>query len=212
MFEMQASHLFCFDVPADLNFRDYMKGRLTEKDFEEIFNKTDDESFGEKNCHYEILTEEMTDFRNNDDEKNLDATQYKIKDAVPYLRSQMNFNYDYGDDWNIHLVLEEIIVDKDLSGKELPRVLAGEGYGIIENCGGVPGLEDIARAFKKKRGKQYEEYCEWLGRNDLNLEAFDIDDANIRLQKVPRIYTDIYEYHISPTQKSIDFLDRKYKK
>ena len=124
----------------------------------------------------------------------------------------MNFNYDYGDDWSIRLALEKIIVDKDLPGKELPRVIAGEGDGIIEDCGGVYGLEEIARVFKKKKGKQYEDFCEWLGRSDLDLEAFDIDDANIRLKKIPRIYTDIYEYRISPTQKSIDFLERKYMK
>jgi len=37
----------------------------------------------------------------------------------------------------------------------LPRVLEGEGYGIIEDCGGPDILKEIAKAFKKKKGSQY---------------------------------------------------------
>lgn len=211
MFEMQASHLFCFDVPADVNFREYMKGRCSEEELARMFDEKDDVPFGQKNWHFEILTDETIDCRDGEDEKLFEAAQYKIKDAVSHPKSVMDFNYDYGDDWHIHIVLEEIIIDKELPGKELPRVLEGEGYGIIEDCGGTPGLEEVAKAFKKKKGAQYKEYCEWLGRDDLDLAAFDIDDANLRLKKVPRIYIDIYEYHIGPSQKSIDFLERKYK-
>ena len=32
--------------------------------------------------------------------------------------------------------LEKIFEDKELPGRELPRVLEGNGYGIIEDCGG----------------------------------------------------------------------------
>ncbi len=58
----------------------------------------------------------------------------------------MTFTYDFGDNWQVSMVLEKIIEDKVLSGKELPRVLEGDGYGIIEDCGGVGGLEDITKA------------------------------------------------------------------
>lgn len=40
--------------------------------------------------------------------------------------------------------------------------------------------------------------------------AFDIDDMNFRLKKVPRIYSDIYEMRYEPTKKSVDILERKY--
>jgi len=209
MFEMQASHLFCFDVPIELNFREYMKGRCTSEEFEKMFGEGS-KSSGPKNWHFELITDETIDCRSGEDEKMFEASQYKIKDAVSDPNGQMNFNYDYGDDWNVRLVLENVIVDKELPGKELPRILGGAGYGIIEDCGGTSGLEELARAFKKKSGRQYKEFSEWLGRSDLDMAAFDIDDANLRVKKIPRIYTDIYEYHISPTKQSIDFLERKY--
>ena len=56
--------------------------------------------------------------------------------------------YDYGDGWEVMLRLEEIIEDRELPGKELPRVLEGEGYGIIEDCGGPQGLAHLGEVFK----------------------------------------------------------------
>ena len=53
-------------------------------------------------------------------------------------------------------------------------------------------------------------YKKWLGRDDLDLDSFDLDDMNQRLKKVPRIYTELYEYGCAPSQRSLDFLERKY--
>lgn len=94
--------------------------------------------------------------------------------------------------------------------RELPRVLEGEGYGIIEDCGGSSGLERIAEVFQKKSGDEYESLRAWLGRDDLDLSSFDLADMNFRLKKVPRIYRDLYEFGFAPTQQSINLLERKY--
>ena len=42
--------------------------------------------------------------------------------------------------------------------------------------------------------------------------AFDIDDMNFRLKKIPRIYADAYELGLEPTKRSLDLLERKYRK
>ena len=120
--------------------------------------------------------------------------------------------YDYGDGWEVEITLESVLEDKELPGRELPRVLAGEGYGIIEDCGGTGGLEQLAAAFRQKSGDDYENYREWLGRDESDLTAFDLDDMNLRLKKVPRIYMELYEYGCAPSQRSLDFLERKYLK
>ena len=208
MYEMQASHLFCFDVPAAENFRKCVG--------EQIYNDTNGkviDLFAERpalaKTRIELPSED--DFGNYEG-RVLDASETKIKNVLTKVGEAMTFSYDFGDGWQIKLTLEQIFEDKELPGKELPRVLAGEGYGIIEDCGGVGGLEEIAKAFKKKKGSQYKEYCEWLGVDELELSAFDIDDMNFRLKKVPRIYTDCYEYGLEPTKQSMDLLLRKYKK
>ena len=123
---------------------------------------------------------------------------------------EMIFTYDFGDGWEVKVTLQDYFEDKSLPGKELPRVIAGEGYGIIEDCGGVYGLEELDKAFKKKSGESYEEYREWLGVDEIDLTYFDIEDMNFRLKKVPRIYKEIYEDQLEPTERSLKILNREY--
>jgi len=70
----------------------------------------------------------------------------------------------------------------------------------------------LAKAFQKKKGREYNEFSEWLGVKELDLSAFDIDDMNYRLKKVPRIYRDAYELGLQPTKQSLALLERKYLK
>lgn len=104
----------------------------------------------------------------------------------------MTFTYDYGDNWKILIRLEKIIMDKALPGKELPRVLGGAGYGIVEDCGGTTGLKELSQAFKRGKGKLYQEYSQWLGVAEFDLVSFDIED-------------------MEPTKRSMDILLRCYK-
>ena len=210
LFEMQASHLFCFEVPKKDNFITYMRVQYPEEKVGKILAGI---ALPEKICRFEVLDEdEDASAMRELDETVFDATQYKICHVILYPNERLFFNYDFGDNWRIVLLLEQVITDRDLPGKELPRVLAGEGYGVIEDCGGVDGLENLAKAFRKKTGKVYREYCAWLGVADLDLGRFDLGDMNFRLKKVPRIYADIYEHGLEPTKRSRDILERRYKK
>jgi hypothetical protein len=208
LFEMQARHLFSFEVPMTGNYHED-----SDENFENEANgKIIDLFSGRPQSQYlrvELLDEDgFSDF----EEDVLDAARTKVKNVLNRETEEMIFFYDYGDGWQVLLTLEKIYEDKELPGRELPRVLEGEGYGIIEDCGGTDCLVQIAKAYKKKKGSQYKEYCEWLGTEDLDLSAFDIDDMNFRLKKVPRIYSDIYEFRLEPTKQSIDLLTRKDKK
>lgn len=210
MFEMKASHLFSFEVPVELNYNNYFRQKY--KNSPGMLAKLVDEALEKEVIRFELENPWMDNAVGDDNQKIYDAAERKIKDILFYEGYQMEFAYDFGDDWHVHLILEDIIVDKDLPGKELPRVLEGEGYGILEDCGGVGGLKEIAKAFKSKKGRKYEEFCEWLGVENLDMVTFDIEDANLRVKKIPRIYTDVYEKGLEPTKQSIDFLERKYKK
>ena len=100
----------------------------------------------------------------------------------------MLFTYDFGDNWEIDIKLEKIIDDKETHGREFPRVLAGEGYGIIEDCGGVWGLYEIAEAFREKSGGKYEMYRKWMHRDDIDIGRFDIDRMNMSVKYGSRRY------------------------
>lgn len=180
MYEMQASHLFCIEVSVCEGAR----------------------------LRYELLSDD--DFPPEDGVRVLDASESMLGQQFHRADTKLTMQYDYGDGWEIALRLEKVFEDRDLPGRELPRVLDGSGYGIIEDCGGPDSLEQLAKAFQKKKGRDYQRYKEWLGREDLDLSAFDQDDINFRLKKVPRIYMELYEYEYAPTPRSMKILERRY--
>ena len=198
MYEMKANHLFCVTVPI----RDNVKLDETLSGVGSVFP--------DKSWRFEIGNEELFP---GEGEKVFDASTYKMRSILQVCQGEkLTLEYDYGDGWEVEITQESVLEDKELPGRELPRVLAGEGYGIIEDCGGTGGLEQLAAAFRQKSGDDYENYREWLGRDESDLTAFDLDDMNLRLKKVPRIYMELYEYGCAPSQRSLDFLERKYLK
>jgi hypothetical protein len=46
---------------------------------------------------------------------------------------------------------------------------------------------------------------------DLDLAAFDLDDRDLRVSKLTRIYAYIYERHLAPKRASEKIFARKYK-
>jgi len=211
LFEMKASHLFRIEVPAEANFRAHISKILGDDGYACSCAEWGlDELFG-RNMIFEVITENTLEF-SNEDEKVYDATKYRLKNVIFHTGSKLLFVYDFGDNWIVEVTLERIFNDPDLPGRLLPRVIEGEGFGIVEDCGGVTGLAKLAKAFKEKKGKEYHEYSSWLGVDDFDIESFDIDDMNFRLSKIPRIYSDIYEYNLEPTKRSMDILERRYLK
>lgn len=203
MYEMQASHLFNITVPIRENHALYMK----------VKNGYDiAPAFPDKSWVFQVDDgENFFPYGTEDEVRPYDAASRKMKYVLNDLPGEkLVLEYDYGDGWEVEVILEGVFEDKELPGRELPRVLEGEGYGIIEDCGGTGGLEQLARAFQQRCGPEYERYCAWLGRDDLDLSAFDRDDMNFRLKKVPRIYRELYEYGYAPTKRSMDLLERKY--
>jgi hypothetical protein len=56
------------------------------------------------------------------------------------------FRYDFGDGWEIKLKIEKLDDQNELSAKNLPRIIAGKGFGIVENVGGVDVLKEFGRS------------------------------------------------------------------
>lgn len=210
LFEMMASHLMALEVPRDENFLNHM--RVQQPDVSKAeFRKMGLVDEREVIWRYEIMDEDLEPFSDpHRDVRTTDAATAKLRHAVYTVGDKMSFSYDFGDDWRVSLTLEKIFEDKALSGSDLPRVLEGAGFGIIEDIGGIEGLEDLAKAFQKKKGADYLQFSEWLGIDDLDMAAFDLDDMNFRLKKIPRIYKQCYEDRLTPTQRSIDLIERKY--
>ncbi|MCL2774761.1 MAG: plasmid pRiA4b ORF-3 family protein, partial [Oscillospiraceae bacterium] len=210
MYEMTASHLLAIEVPKGENLRHYMQTKFP--DFDKDFLDKQANIDGKPVIwRYEIVDDsfESVDMPHI---READATQTRLHHVINEVGERVQVNYDFGDDWWVNLTLEKVFEDKDLPGRELPRILEGSGFGIVEDCGGTPGLDELVKAFRKRKGESYEQFRDWLGIEDFDIVAFDIDDMNFRLKKIPRIYKQCYEDRFRPTQKSIDLIERKYLK
>lgn len=206
LFEMQASHLFCFTYDYGAAILEDWRKRYSSEALDR-FLKESDIAHLQKPWRFELPSEESYD---NGTVQLLDASQCIIRGIADNVPFKLSFEYDFGDSWFVNLTLESC-EKVEIHAGDLPRVLEGEGFGIIEDCGGVGGLKELAKAFKKKKGQQYKQFKEWLGVENLDLTLFDIDDMNFRLKKLPRIYKECYEYEYEPTQRSMDLIQRKYK-
>lgn len=185
LFEMQASHLFEFKQvigPGSLE-----KWQL-----------------GSDLVFYGLPIPEDDDLNDQ-----LDARTTKISTAFSSRCREAAFNYDFGDGWEIEVILADIDFNEALSGRELPRVFAGVGYGIVEDVGGPYGLMKFANAFKAKRGEEYRRYRDWWGTEDFDINLFNLDEMNKRLKKAPNIYRRVYEANQEPTETEINFLKRR---
>ncbi|TVP95359.1 MAG: plasmid pRiA4b ORF-3 family protein [Acholeplasmatales bacterium] len=140
----------------------------------------------------------------------LDASSIKLRFFVDQIDEVLRLNYDFGDNWWVRLVLEDVFTDRDIPGTVFPRVLEGSGYGIVEDCGGIGGLLDLIEAFKQKHGEAYESYRDWTGFDDFDIQAFDIDDMNFRLKKLPMYYKHLYEDQKDISERGIALFERNY--
>lgn len=179
MFEMMGSHLFCLEQMMV----DRKKNPLTASKRSMLDNVRRFEVGEEERDRYGFSN------RNNED-----ATKIIVSDCFLEKGDRMVLSYDYGDDWAIKIAFEKQ-VEEPVNIDDLPRVLAGQGYGIIEDCGGIYGLTSIMQAYRDKEGEDYDMYREWFGVDELDLMAFDVDGKNETLRDAIDYYASIYGAH-----------------
>ncbi len=63
-----------------------------------------------------------------------DASESILGQQFRRAGTKLTMQYDYGDGWEIALTLEEVLIDKDLPGRELPRVLDGKAGQLGSVC------------------------------------------------------------------------------
>jgi len=121
LYEMTASHLMAIEVPQSENFRNYIRINHPDDLHKHMLYDLKDEV----TMRYEIFDEDFEPFSDpHRIVRTEDATQTRIRRAVYLPNDKLNFNYDFGDDWWVSLTLEKVFEDKELDGRELPRVRA----------------------------------------------------------------------------------------
>lgn len=160
IFNGNASHIYSFDVPSKkLDVQIYIDDEMDSSDDDFAIN-----------------------VRHEQPSKHVDARKYKISDCLEKEGDEATFLYDFGDEWEFDIKLKKIIQDQ-VYEEVSPWVLDGSGLGIIEDCGGIGGLERILEVFSKGKGEEFESYCEWLGTSKIDFTKFNRTAINKKLAK-----------------------------
>ncbi len=85
-----------------------------------------------------------------------------------------HYTYDFGDSWEHTIKLEKIV--PRVEDTEYPICLEGKRACPPEDCGGVPGYEDLLRTISDPDSEEYEDTMDWLG-DDFDPEHFDPEDV-----------------------------------
>jgi hypothetical protein len=115
----------------------------------------------------------------------IDETAVCLDDLDLTERKKMRYTYDFGDNWSHLITVEKISSSRNFPALEKTEAicLAGKRACPPEDCGGLPGYEEIIEALKSPGKKKYRERLNWLG--EFDPEFFDLTAANRRLRNEP---------------------------
>ena len=185
MFEMRGGHLYEFNMPS-------------------FFEPTSSKRFV---LPYELAEGEFTV---DPSVEYKDMFEEKVSDVFMFEHQQGTFEYDYGDGWVIKLQLTTIIKRED-SRRIYPLLMEGQGYGIIEDVGGTPGLTQFVEAYQDKKSDTYKELRQWSGLTSFNIRKFNHLDMQQRLYYLPKIYEKTQVLNEDPKENDLNYLMHYYR-
>ena len=112
-----------------------------------------------------------------------DDSAIRLRDVLLTPGTRLRYTYDFGDDWEHDIQLEEILHEEP--GNSYPYCLAGKGACPPDDCGGPWGYAELKETLADPADEQHQELLDWLGLD--SAEAFDprefaVDTANERLR------------------------------
>ncbi|NLD91381.1 MAG: plasmid pRiA4b ORF-3 family protein [Fibrobacter sp.] len=141
-------------------------------------------AMGWGNCHmyeFEIagIRYGIPDDDGFDEHEIENAKKVKLSKLKLTEKEKFEYIYDFGDDWNHTIKIEKILPGE--SPYDGPFCIEGARNCPPEDCGSIPGYEDIVEAMKNTKSKKAKEFIDWLG-EPYDAEHFDIEEINTRLK------------------------------
>lgn len=117
----------------------------------------------------------------DDDNGNMvDESKFRINDLINKSGQKFQYIYDFGDDWNHRLVLED--TEENEGGQVLPLCIAGQGSCPPEDCGGIHGYYEFVEAMQSPKHGRHKELKKWYGKK-YDPSEFDLNGINKSLEK-----------------------------
>lgn len=108
-----------------------------------------------------------------------DYTLVRLGEVAPHPGARLAYNYDFGDDWWLDLLVEAIGPPDPVA--RYPRCTAGRLGTPPEDVGGLDGYTAFRRAIRDPRHPEHAELVAWAG-GRFDPAAFDVARANARLR------------------------------
>jgi len=112
----------------------------------------------------------------------LDDSAVRLGDVLLLPGTRLRYTYDFGDDWEHDIQLEQILPEEPGGGH--PVCLAGKGACPPDDCGGVWGYSELKETLADPADEQHQDLLNWLGLDSAEAfdpRAFSIDQVNFRL-------------------------------
>lgn len=93
-----------------------------------------------------------------------------VKNHLKSIGSTANYAYDFGDGWEHIITLEAAL--PTVEAINYPICVAGERACPPEDCGGIPGFEDLLETLKNGKAAEKKELNAWLKNHAKNYYPF----------------------------------------
>jgi hypothetical protein len=108
-----------------------------------------------------------------------DTKKMPLRELLPEEKARINYIYDFGDDWDHTITLEKKLSPEE-APQQVPKCIGGRRNCPPEDCGGLPGYEEMLEVLEQPDHPEYEDYIEWLG-GEFDPAEFDKEAINRRL-------------------------------
>jgi hypothetical protein len=138
-----------------------------------------------------------TDTRRDADSGRAEESRFRISDVLPRVGMKATYEYDFGDCWRHEICVKEIMAVVGWTGAQC---VGGARACPPEDCGGVPGYEELLTALARKNHARHGELSAWLTsyrrrlasldarfRGPYDAEAFDLAAASRAVAGASRI-------------------------
>ncbi len=161
--------------------------------------KVDDDKNKTHEYHLPIYLNEWRDEKNH---YNIQKTKFST--MLLKYHSNMVFEYDFGDSWTVDITIISVELIRNCEAFMYPSLIKGNGYGILEDIGGVHVLNMLYN--NEDEVEELKNFLELEGTYIENL-SFHEDEMKQRIKKISYLYEWIYEHDYVVTDEDIEFIE-----
>jgi Plasmid pRiA4b ORF-3-like protein len=156
-----------------------VRAGITLRDLHEVIQQ----AMGWENYHMHVFSTGWQEYGSPDPElEHASDKKARLSEVLTVPGDRLRYTYDFGDDWEHDIVLEEIRPAEPT--KAYPICMAGKGACPPEDCGGVWGYANLKEILASPSNEEHEEMLDWLGLDtaaEFDPGRLSIDEVNDRL-------------------------------